>query len=78
MQSWKYKYGENEIDVMHDTISNKSELYVNGQLQDKNTMMTTELNGKLESGETIRARVGGFFTIKCALQIDNKLLQPIH
>ncbi len=73
--SWKYKYGDNEIIVKNKGF-NGEELYVNGELQDKipvGGMYASRLFGKLESGEEIKVSVGGFLKMQCCLFIDNKL-----
>lgn len=76
MKSWKYKYDANEIEVRNGSAL---ELYVNGELQDVKYGVSdnADLFGKLESGETIKASVGGILKVKCSLFIDNALQNPV-
>jgi len=77
MKKWTYRYGENTIEVVNSW--NKCELHVNGQVQDINTTIILSspftLQGKLKSGEEIRATIGGTFIIGCTMVVDNKVLQ---
>lgn len=76
-KSWTYQYGKNTI-IVNNSWFGGCELYVNGQLQDKKTgtTLTDNLQGKLETGEEIKASLGGTFTIQCSLFIDNKIQTP--
>ena len=55
------------------------ELLVNNEIQDKKEgiRFSVDLSGKLATGEEIKASLGGFFTIKCNLFIDNVLQTPV-
>ena len=77
-KSWTHKYNESTI-VVNNSWFGGCELWVDGQLQDKKTGVTDEsdLRGKLESGEEIKASLGGAITIKCSLFINNRLQNPL-
>ena len=77
-KKWTYKHGQDTI-VVENAFSGET-LTVNGEVQDKKTGITTrsELKGKLPGGEEIKATLGGTFTIKCTLFVDNKLLEADH
>jgi len=73
---WTYRYGEDEI-MVKNTWFDGCELYINGQMTDKsNGLFEGKLQGKLKNGEEIKATLGGGMTIKCALFVDGKLLNP--
>lgn len=74
---WKYKYGEHTIIVKNEKTT---ELYVDDKLQDKKSgvRLNADLTGKLPSGETIKASLGGFVDIECSLFVDNVLQNPIE
>ena len=74
-----YQYGADTIMVTNSMTT--AELFVNGEQQDNFTGFSTAcvLNGKLKSGETIRATLGGTWSIKCKLFIDNTLItEGVH
>ncbi len=75
---WTYTYNGTEI-VVTNGIDGTG-LFVNGELQDeKNGLsLSTDLEGKLPTGEKVKASLGGMFTLKCSLFIDNKLQEPIE
>ena len=70
-----YQYGADTIMVTNSMTT--AELFVNGEQQDNFTGFSTAcvLNGKLKSGEIIKATIGGALTIKCKLFIDNMLIK---
>lgn len=72
---WTYNYAGNTILVKN---SFKTELYVNGELQDAlgGLNLKAELNGKLASGEIIKASIGGTFDVVCTLSIDDVVQEP--
>lgn len=74
---WTYKYGQNTIVVKNEKAT---ELYVNGELQDRKTGLSLKanLNGKLQSGEEIKASLGGVFDVECSLFVDNVLQTPVE
>ena len=76
MAKWKYKYGENIIEIRSWDLGG-CELRVNGQIQDKHKGIHFGtgriLNGKLDSGEEIQARPGAVFS-EPVLTVDNKLV----
>lgn len=76
-KTWTYKYGSNTIEVKNGVAG--EELYVNGQLQDKKTgiKFSSDLKGKLDSGEEIKASLGGAITVKCNLFVNNELQAPV-
>jgi hypothetical protein len=78
MKKWTYLYGKNTIEVVYYN-GIKHELYVNGQLQDKKTAFLTNfvtLQGKLKSGEEIKASFGeSITTAVCTLLVDDRLLK---
>lgn len=76
-KNWKYQCGDDTVVVTYSM--DKSELYVNDQLQDRvsGLFFTAKLNGKLDDGKDVRASVGGFFQAECDLFVDNKLQKPI-
>lgn len=73
---WTYKYGKHTIVVKNEKAT---ELYVNNELQDRKTGITlkAELTGKLESGEQIKASLGGVIDVECNLFVDNVLQTPV-
>jgi hypothetical protein len=74
-KSWTYRYGAHHIEVKCTPAI--IEMRVNGMLQDKKGTITYgELHGKLDSGEVIRASVGGYFVANCSLFIENKIIHP--
>ncbi|MCL1916937.1 MAG: hypothetical protein FWG14_01270 [Peptococcaceae bacterium] len=79
MKVWKYQYGENIIEVRNkDGLG--SDLFVNGQKQDEKLgiRFSSTHNGKLDSGEEVKASLGGTWKIECSLFVDNKLQTPIE
>ena len=78
MKTWKYIYGSDTIQVANR--SHVAELIVNGEVQDRRRGLTVTmpLTGKLQSGEEIKADLGGVFVMQCTLFVDNKLQEPIH
>ncbi|MEE1504297.1 MAG: hypothetical protein UGF89_08670 [Acutalibacteraceae bacterium] len=80
MKQWNYVYGDNCICVKNKDF-NGEELYVNGELQDKNPVggfCLAELSGELKTGEKIKVKIGGFWRIDCCLFINNVLQYPVH
>jgi len=78
-QTWTYQYNGNIIEVKNGWTT---ELLVNGQQQDKFTgiAITSELNlkGKLESGEEVKASLGGNKMVtQCSLYINDELQIPL-
>ena len=73
---WKYDYNKNTIVVKNDT---DTELYINDQLQDRKSgiRLSVDLTGHLDTGEKVKASVGGIFGMTCSLFIDDKLIDPI-
>ena len=76
-KQWVYKYGQNTI-LVENTWFNGERLFVNGELQHENNgwEFNAILWGRLDSGEEIKVSLGGNFSIKCSLFIDNKLQTP--
>lgn len=73
---WKYKYGEHVIVVKNDL---KTELYIDGEMQDSRggLHLKVELQGHLNTGETVKASLFGTLTADCMLHIDNVLQTPV-
>lgn len=78
MKKWTYQYGDNTIVVQ--TKLDGEMLIVNGELQDKKEgiRLTSELSGKLKSGEEIKVSLGGFWSVKCNLFVDHALQTPVE
>jgi len=76
--TWVYMYGETSITV---TAGFSQRLYINNKLVDeckKIKLKSSELNGKLKTGEAMRAVISASgMTAKCELFVGNTLLQPI-
>lgn len=74
---WTYKYKDHIIVVKNQKTT---ELYVDNTLVDSisGIHLKIELNGKLDSGEEIKARLGGPIDVECLLSIDNVILDPIE
>lgn len=74
---WTYKYKDNTIVVKNDGVI---ELLVNNEIQDKKEgiRIQVDLSGKLSTGESIKASLGGFWSTKCHLFVDNVLQEPIE
>ena len=76
-KTWTYKYGGNTIVVTNSMFSGE-ELTVNGRLQDKQVnLFSAQLTGKLDTGEEIKANIGGTWTMQCRLFINHVLQEPI-
>ena len=77
VKKWVYEYGQNTIIIENRWFSGEK-MYVNGELHDesKGIKLSGTLRGKLESGEEIKATIGGTFSIGCSLFIDYKLQTP--
>ena len=73
---WIYKYRGNTIVVKNERAV---ELLVNNQVQDRKTgiFLKADLTGKLDSGEKIKASLGGLVDVECSLFIDNVLQVPV-
>lgn len=73
---WTYRYGDNTIVVKNDS---SIVLLVNGEIQDKKDgiRLSADLSGRLETGEEIKASLGGTWGIKCSLFVDNQLQTPV-
>ena len=73
---WQYRYGNSLIEVVNETAV---QLIVDNEVQDKKEgiRFNVDLNGKLKTGEQIKASLGGTFKIKCNLFVDNVLQTPI-
>ena len=73
---WKYDYKNNHIEVINDS---DTDLIINDQLQDRKSgiRFSVELSGHLDSGEIVKASIGGVFGMKCSLFIDDKLIEPV-
>lgn len=73
---WQFKHNEDLIEVKNNYAT---EMYINGKLQDqkKGIYFSTTLKGKLDGGEEVKASLGGFFRIRCTLQIGEKILYPV-
>jgi hypothetical protein len=78
-KNWVYKYGDDTIKVV-TTLLSSSELYVNGELRDKNNgfSFNERLNATLKSGETVSATIGGFATSECSLFVNEVLQKPVE
>jgi hypothetical protein len=90
-KSWVYQYGDTTIEVKNSWI-NGCALYVNGKLQDKEMAVGPiniivhiivqifepeyVLEGKLETGEEIRAKLGGI-VLQCMVRVDHQVLTPL-
>jgi len=76
-KTWTYQYSGNTIEVKNTLTM--AELFVNGKLQDKHTGLdfSGKLTGKLNSGEEIKAALGGILSVGCDLFIDSELQTPI-
>lgn len=74
---WNYLYNADRICVKNSLDS--AELYINDQLQDRKTgiSLQTELSGKLPSGESVKANLGGVLVMECTLFVDNVLQHQI-
>lgn len=74
---WTYKYKNHIIVVKNEKTT---ELYVDDNLLDSisGVHLKIELNGKLDSGEEIKARLGGLIDVECLLSIDNVIQDPIE
>ena len=75
MKKWNVNYGDNRILIENEW--NREALFVNGELQDERLggfRTESRLYGKLPTGELIKVSLGGTFTIKCRIFIDNKLV----
>ena len=75
-KKWIYNYNQNIIIV--DNTSSITKLFVNGVINDECRGLQTivTLQGKLDTGEVVKATLGGIFIIGCSLFIDNKLQTP--
>ena len=73
--TWQYKFGKHTITVKNGKAT---ELYVDDKLQDRKTgiSMNAVLTGKLETGEAIKASLGGLLKVECSLFVDNVLQKP--
>lgn len=79
MKVWKYKYNNDVIEVKNSAL--KVELFVNNVLQDVRKgafVPSTPLIGKLETGEEVKAAIGGDFKIECSLFVDNMIQEPVE
>ena len=75
-KTWTYKYNGNTIEVKN-SVCRGEELVVNGSLQDKTyAIFSARLWGRLQSGEEIKVTLGGTWSVKCYLFVDN-ILQNI-
>lgn len=76
-KKWVYKYGENTIVVKNE---NEVALYANDKLLDsvKGVVFQAKLQGELDNGEVIKASLGGAFTVKCDLSVNNFYLEPVE
>lgn len=76
MKRWKTNYGGNTI-VVENRISGER-LYVNGELQDEQIGIAgrSRLWGELQTGETIKVSIGGFFGIHCIIFVNSKRVFP--
>ena len=77
-KAWTYRYNGNTIEVRNSIAG--EELFVNGKLQDKKTglKLSSDLKGKLDSGEEIKASLGGAVKMQCSLFVNNELQTPIQ
>lgn len=78
MKNWKYKYQNTIIEVKNSAL--KVELFIDGNLQDIRRgafVPSAPLTGKLETGEEVKAVLGGDFKIECSLFVNNMALEPI-
>ena len=72
---WTYKYKDKEIKV---TNGNYCTLALDGELKVKKFgLLCCNLRCVLDSGEKVRAFIGGFWQIDCELIVDDYLLQPV-
>jgi len=82
--TWKYKHGENEIEVLNGLRTKNfrgSGLYVNGQLKHNypGIGFRSEYRCELDSGEKVKAIIkSGFLELTCSLYVDGKLLPQIE
>ena len=73
---WIAQVEGNEIRVENGWLSGER-LYVNGQLQDRQTnVFSASLSGSLKAPDgkelPVKANLGGFFRIRCHLFVDNR------
>lgn len=73
---WTYEYHGSTIEVRNEKVTG---LYVDGKPLDeqKGIQFSSKLTGKLTSGETVEASIGGFFKLECTLLVDGKVLYPV-
>lgn len=78
---WQISYREHQVRVEHRNFSDK--LIVDGELQDEQLGFSdyrSRLFGRIKSGEgqgeIIKVSLGGAFTVKCRIFIDDKLVFP--
>ena len=75
---WNYKYGEHDISVkVIEGLVASIELIVDGKVQDaKNgVVLSADLYGKLPDGKSIKASVGGVFSVQCSVFVDYEQLK---
>lgn len=74
---WKAKYENNDLEIINSWF-NGERLLVNGVLQQdyQVNLASANLSGHLFNDEgkklNIKANLGGFFSVKCMLFIDDK------
>ncbi|MBM7839883.1 hypothetical protein JOC54_003163 [Alkalihalobacillus xiaoxiensis] len=82
-KSFELTYEGQQILVTNSWM-NGEKLHIDGKLQDENLGLSFRgtLNGVLRNHnnevKTVKASVGGFFTISCRIFVDNQLVYPIQ
>lgn len=76
---WLYQYGNDIIKVVNKNLEG-SELYINDELRDQNNGISfnDRLNATLQSGEPVTATLGGVWTMKCSLFVNERLQEPVE
>ncbi len=75
---WIANYNGVEIRIENSWLKGES-LYVDGKLQDQQmNAFSSVLTGKIqtsESDKSIKANLGGFFSVNCRLFVENELIE---
>jgi len=76
MKKWECNHDGNVLIV--ENRASGERLYVNGELQDERLGLNfgIRLWGQLPTGESVKVSLGGIWTIKCRIFVDNKLVFP--
>ena len=74
-KKWRYNHFGNVIEVQN---THKAEmLFINGEKQDERTGIFSwrpYLRAELNTGESVRAVIGGHFRLHCKIYIDDRLI----